>query len=116
VEHERVVEVLLRAGAEVNAVTKPGIETGSFMRDARTRGETPLHRAAAFGTYETIRLLVEAGAALDAKDANGDSPLAWASYALREASVLGLLCFPPFHVNPSRKTMKSYLIGTPVRD
>jgi palmitoyltransferase len=113
VEHERVVEVLLRAGAEVNAVTNPGVETGSFMRDVRTRGETPLHRAAAFGTYESIRLLIEAGAALDARDANGDTPLTWASYALRETSVLNLLCFPPFRVDPNRKTMKVNLIGTP---
>jgi len=116
VEHERVVEVLLRAGAKVNAVTNPGIATGSFMRDVRTRGETPLHRAAALGTYESIRLLIEAGAELDARDANGDSPLTWASYALRETSVLKLLCFPPFDVNPNRKTMKSNLVGAPLRE
>jgi len=113
VEHERVVEVLLRAGAKVNAVTNAGVETGSFMRDVRTRGETPLHRAAAFGTCESIRLLIEAGAAVEARDANDDTPLTWASYALREASVLNLLCFPPFHVDPNRKTMKVNLIGAP---
>ena len=26
--------------------TKPGAETGSYMRDCRTKAETPLHRAA----------------------------------------------------------------------
>ena len=32
------------------------------MRDCRTKGETPLHRAAAFGGEETIDLLLAAGA------------------------------------------------------
>ncbi|WP_373488848.1 ankyrin repeat domain-containing protein [Blastomonas sp.] len=114
-EHECVVKVLLAAGAEVNAVTNPGVETGSFMRDVRTRGETALHRAAAYGTLESIRLLIEAGGALDARDANDDSPLSWASYALRDASVLHMLCFPPFHVNANRRSMRSNLIGTPVK-
>jgi ankyrin repeat protein len=46
----RVVRVLLAHGADPNATTAPGAATGAFMRDARTRGETPLHRAAAFGS------------------------------------------------------------------
>ena len=56
------------------------METGGFMRDCRTKGETPLHRAAAFGTKETIQILLDAKAKLDAKDMNGDSPLSWASW------------------------------------
>jgi len=114
--HERVVEVLLAAGADVNAVTMPGVETGSFMRDARTRGETPLHRAAAFGTPNAIRALIDAGALLDARDANGDSPLTWASWALRDTDVLRLLCFPPFKIHPERQTMAFYLTGRPQKD
>lgn len=46
------------------------------MRDCRTRGETPLHKAAAFGTAETVRILLDVGARREAKDANGDTPLA----------------------------------------
>lgn len=111
--HERVVEVLLAAGADVTAVTKPGVETGGFMRDVRTRGETPLHRAAAFGTKRTIEMLLAAGAAPDARDAAGDSPLSWASWALRDASVLHLLCFGPHSVDPNRRTMAENLIGDP---
>ena len=49
------------------------------MRDCRTKGETPLRRAAAFGDQEAIQLLLDASAVIDAKDMNGDSPLAWAS-------------------------------------
>src|SRR5262249_24373601 len=72
--HNLVLRVLLAAGADPNAATKPNIETGAFMRDCRTKGETPLHRAAAFGDEEAIQLLVNAGAKLDAKDMHGDSP------------------------------------------
>ena len=50
------------------------------MRDVRTRGETPLHRAAAFGSEQSIQMLLAAGARLDAKDIHGDSPLTWASW------------------------------------
>jgi len=38
-----VVKVLLAHGANPNRASKPGAETGAFMRDCRTRGETPLH-------------------------------------------------------------------------
>jgi len=37
---ELVVRVLLAAGADPNRRTKAGVETGAFMRDSRTRGET----------------------------------------------------------------------------
>src|SRR3990172_5387218 len=47
-----VLKVLLANGADPNCVTKASAETGAFMRDARTKGETPLHRAAAFATEE----------------------------------------------------------------
>ena len=58
------------------------------MRDCRTKGETPLHRAAAFGNEEDIRILLKARAKLDALDANGDSPISWASWYLRPGAVV----------------------------
>src|SRR5262249_23221360 len=63
--HDRVLEVLLAQGANPNSVTNPGAESGGFMRDCRTRAETPLHRAAAFGSERTIQLLLDAGAKVD---------------------------------------------------
>src|SRR5687767_3562068 len=83
-----VVKVLLAAGADPNRATLPGVETGSFMRDCRTRGETPLHRAAAFGDGEAIQLLLDARAVVDARDANGDTPLTWASWHQRPGTIL----------------------------
>jgi hypothetical protein len=70
------------------------------MRDCRTKGETPLHRAAAFGTEETIQLLLDAGAIIDAKDMNGDSPLTWASWHLRPGSILKKLCYGNIFISP----------------
>ena len=88
-----VLKVLIENGADVNAKTIPGQETGAFMRDVRTKGETPLHRAAAYGDAEMISYLLEKGAKLDARDANGDSPLTWASEHLRPSKILALLAF-----------------------
>ncbi len=87
------VRLLLENGAEVNVHTRPGEETGAFMCDVRTRGETPLHRAAAYSDAETIKLLLEHGADKEAKDSFGYSPLSWASEHLRPGSILELLAF-----------------------
>jgi ankyrin repeat protein len=111
--HDLVIRVLIAHGADPNRQTKPGAETHGFMRDARTRGETPLHRAGAFGSEETIEQLLGAGALLDAKDANGDSPLTWASWYGRPTAILRKLCYSDFHVHPERTSMKAYLLGTP---
>lgn len=112
-ESTLVVKVLLARGANPNVATKPGVETSAFMRDARTKGETPLHRAAAFADEEAIQLLLDAGAKIDAKDVNGDSPLSWASWHGRPDSILRKLCYGNFRIRPERKDMKTYLRGEP---
>jgi uncharacterized protein len=112
--YDLVVKVLLASGGNPNCVTKKSAETGSFMRDCRTKAETPLHRAAAFGTEETIQLLLDAGAIIDAKDMNGDSPLTWASWYLRPAPILRKLCYGDFLVRPDYGGgMQLNLLGKP---
>lgn len=111
--YDLVVKVLLRAGVDANAATKPGVPTGAFMRDARTRGETPLHRAAAFGTPDTIALLLDAGASREAQDAFGESPLSWASWARRPVEVLRPLLYGEHRIHPKNKPMRANLLGTP---
>lgn len=98
------VKLLVDKGADVNAKTIPGIETGAFMRDVRTKGETPLHRAAAYADEQTISYLLDHGADKTARDANGDSPLTWASEHLRPGTILSLLAFGNHRIGEAHKT------------
>lgn len=88
--HE-AVRYLLKYGADPNHRTIPGMKTAAFWRDVRTRGETPLHRAAAFASAEVVQWLLDAGADKTLRDANGDSPQSWASWHWREKSLIDLL-------------------------
>jgi ankyrin repeat protein len=98
-----VVKLLVEKGADVNAKTISGIETGAFMRDVRTKGETPLHRAAAYADEKTIAYLISKGADKEAKDVNGDSPLSWASEHLRPGAILSLLAYGNYRIGEAHK-------------
>jgi ankyrin repeat protein len=98
-----VVKLLVEKGANVNARTIPDVATGAFMRDVRTKGETPLHRAAAYGDERTIEFLLKNGADKEAKDANGDSPLTWASEHLRPGKILYLLAYGAHTIGEGHK-------------
>ena len=98
-----VVKLLVDKGADVNAKTIAGLEAGAFMRDVRTKGETPLHRAAAYADEKTISYLIEHGADKTSKDANGNSPLSWASEHLRPGAILSLLCYGNYRISDAHK-------------
>ena len=103
--YQYIVEILLANGADPNWPTIPGMETGMFMRDATTHGETPLHRAAAFGGPELVTVLLNAGAKVESRDVHGETPLAWASWHQRPASVLKLLCYGDHHISDSHVSL-----------
>ncbi len=111
-----VVQVLVAKGANPNAKSKPAAPTDSFMRDCRTRAETPLHRAAAFGDVEVLGMLIGAGAVIDSTDMNGDTPLAWASWHTRPDAILRLLCYGGFSIHPRRSSTFDHGIGWRVMD
>jgi uncharacterized protein len=112
--HNLVLKVLLAHGANPNCKTKNSVETGCFMRDCLTKGEAPLHRAAAFGDEEAVQLLLDAGAIIDAKDMNGDSPLSWASWYARPAPILRKLCYGNFRIHPDYGAgLEANLVGKP---
>lgn len=92
-ERAEIVKILVAAGTDVNKKTFAGKSTLCFMRDAYLKAETPLHRAAAFGNTTIIKTLLEAGSEITAKDANGDTPISWGSWYLRDADVLRLLVY-----------------------
>jgi uncharacterized protein len=120
---ELVVQVLIEAGADPDRATIPGRNTGSFMRDCRTKGETALHRAAAFGSAAMIERMLAAGASAIAADMNGDTPLSWASWHRRPSDVLRLLTFAPHLLHPDAhwtgdhghgaSGLDRHLLGTP---
>ena len=92
-DRAEIVKALIAAGTDVNKKTIAGKPTLCFMRDAYLKGETPLHRAAAYGNAAIIKMLLGAGAEPSAKDANGDTPISWGSWHLRDSGVLRLLIY-----------------------
>ena|SRR5687768_4243546 len=92
-DRAEIVKVLIAAGTDVNQKTLAGKSTLCFMRDAYLKGESPLHRAAAYGNVPIIKMLLDAGADPSMKDANGDTPISWGSWHLRDADVLRLLIY-----------------------
>ncbi len=58
-------------------------------------------------------MLLKAGAVIDAKDMNGDSPLSWASWHLRPDSILKKLCYGEFKIHPDRRPLAASLLGEP---
>lgn len=111
--YDLVLKVLLSGGANVQIRTRAGVPTNSLMRDAKTRGETPLHRAAVFGTAATIELLLGAGARPEQQDAAGESALAWASWARRPPEVLRALLYGEHHIHPAYLPLRVRLLGEP---
>ena len=94
--HGPVVKLLVARGAEVNAQTNVDVPTGTTGKPQATSGDigahgpgiyrsravpspsgamSPLHYAARDGNLEMTRLLVELGADLNLRSANGTGPL-----------------------------------------
>src|SRR5690606_8143879 len=96
---------LFEKGANINAKTISGMETGAFMRDVRTKGETPLHRAAAYADEKTISFLISNGADKQFKEVNGDSPLSEASQQLRPGKILALMTYGKYKVSEVHKAI-----------
>ena len=92
-ERTEIVKLLVDAGIDVTKKTNKGAVTLCFMRDAFLKAETPLHRAAAYGNEPIIKMLLHAGADPGEKDANGDTPISWGSWHLRNSDVLRLLLY-----------------------
>ena len=87
-ENYEVIKFLLENQANPNSKTIPNIISHNFFQGAKTKGETPLHRAAAFCNLDTINLLLEFGASKEVKDVNGDTPLSWACWYRRPKELI----------------------------
>lgn len=65
--HAEVVKVLIDAGTDLSLTDDP--------KSSNYHGWTPLMTAACYGRVEIARILIEAGANMDAKDKSGKTPL-----------------------------------------
>ena len=86
-----LIRLLVDRGANVNAKTMPGVCSYNFYGSTPTRGETPLHRAAAFASLEVVQLLLRAGADRAIQDAHGETPHVWAGWYQRDQELVELL-------------------------
>ena len=90
-DNPEIIELLLINGANPNSKTIPNIGSHNFYNRAKTKGETPLHRAAAFCSNETIEILINFGANKEVVDSNGETPLSWACWYRRPKSLIDKL-------------------------
>ncbi|XDZ66705.1 ankyrin repeat domain-containing protein [Alphaproteobacteria bacterium LSUCC0684] len=94
-----VIEVLVNAGASLEAITEFNGQTplhsavgsgkveniealilaGANIESRCIKGGTPLHWAAQFGSVRIVQKLIDEGAMLEARDRNGYTPLHWAA-------------------------------------
>jgi ankyrin repeat protein len=80
-----ILDVASSGSAEV--AVRLMLELGFSPHTRNSFGETPLHLAAAAGDADTVRVLLEHGAELDARDDNyHGTPLGYATVSSREAS------------------------------
>jgi uncharacterized protein len=86
-----VIRLLIQAGANPNAKTRPGIYSANFYGSTPTRGETPLHRAASFASIEIVRLLLQSGADRAIQDVHGETSHVWAGWHRRDRELVELL-------------------------
>jgi palmitoyltransferase len=86
-----LIRNLIDRGANVNAKTLPGVCSYNFYGSTPTRGETPLHRAAAFASIDVVQLLLQAGADRALQDVHGETPHIWAGWYRRDQELVELL-------------------------
>ena len=90
-ENLSTIKIILEHNGDPNAKTIPNINSHNFYAGAKTKGETPLHRAAAFCSTEVIELLLKYGANKTVLDKDGESPQSWACWYRRPKELIDKL-------------------------
>ena len=100
--------------ADDTAAAKRFIQQGADVNEADKNG-TALHIAAGFGQVEVVKMLLKAGANIEAKDNRGNTPLVNAvgsrgmalAKMIREEDTIVENSFPPLHLKSERTTAKT---------
>lgn len=90
-ENYKVIKLLLQNHANPNTKTNPNIDSHNFHQGAKTKGETALHRAAAFCNIEVVQLFLDFGANKESLDLHGDTPHSWACWYRRPKNLIDKL-------------------------
>ena len=91
-----VQRMLLEAGADISSRDDHNTnlrleDSGADVLVSAGNGWTVLHRAAIYGTPETIQFLISVGADIQARDKEGETPLHTAAYAESGENIRALL-------------------------
>ncbi|KZC07909.1 Ankyrin repeat and FYVE domain-containing protein 1 [Dufourea novaeangliae] len=98
---EDIAQFLIRSGCDLNAPIKPGPD-GSGSDEARDEC-TPLHVCCQWGLEQVVQTLIEHGADVNARDAEGKTPIHVAVQNQHSQIISLLLCHPNIDLNKRDK-------------
>lgn len=98
---EDVAQFIIRSGCDLNATRRPGPD-GAGGEEARD-GCTPLHLCCQWGLEQVVQTLIEHGADVNARDAEGKTPVHVAIQNQHSQIISLLLCHPNIDLNKRDK-------------
>ncbi|XP_011309262.1 rabankyrin-5 [Fopius arisanus] len=98
---EEIAQFLIRSGCDLNAPRKPGPD-GAGGDEAKDNC-TPLHLCCQWGLEQVVQTLVEHGANVNARDAEGKTPIHVAIQNQHEQIISLLLCHPSIDLSSRDK-------------
>ncbi|XP_069684015.1 rabankyrin-5 [Periplaneta americana] len=90
--NEPIARFLIQSGCDLNSARKPG--PGGRGGDEARDQASPLHHCCQWGLETVVQTLVEHGAAINSRDAEGKTPLHVAIQNQHSAIITLLLCHP----------------------
>ncbi|XP_057341018.1 rabankyrin-5 [Microplitis mediator] len=112
---EEIAQFLIRSGCDLNATRKPGPngEGGDEARD----NCTPLHLCCQWGLEQVVQTLVEHGANVNARDAEGKTPIHIAIQNQHAEIISLLLCHPSLDLSlRDKKGLSPFATALTVRN
>ncbi|XP_043269006.1 rabankyrin-5 isoform X2 [Venturia canescens] len=110
-----IAQFLIRSGCDLNAPRRPGLD-GAGGDEARDNC-TPLHLCCEWGLEQVVQTLVEHGANVNARDADGKTPIHIAVQNQHTQIISLLLCHPNIDLSlRDKKGMSPFATALTVRN